>query len=68
MKSYGDFISDITDDATLYDALCDAIPFDGPAELAAWFAGRGYQLTDKDAQTLLTNQEEVTGVGEQVHY
>lgn len=68
MKTYRDFISDIVDDARLYEELCQAVPFSEQAQLSDWFATRGYQLHSADAEVLFANQEEVTGSDEQVNY
>ncbi len=68
MKSYRDFISDIADNTSLYEELCQAVPFSQQAQLSDWFAARGYQLHSADAEVLFANQEEVTGSDEQINF
>ncbi|MBV9143921.1 MAG: hypothetical protein JO115_23875 [Pseudonocardiales bacterium] len=68
MKTYRDFISDIVDDTSLYEELCQAVPFSEQAQLNDWFATRGYQLNSTDVEVLFANQEEVAGSDEQVNY
>lgn len=68
MKTYVDFISDLTLDRNLLHALEQDIPFDSRDTLAQWFFARGYSLSEHDAKTLFDNQTSLMNDVEQVNY
>jgi hypothetical protein len=68
MKSYMDFIADISSNVNLLQELEIVLPFTDPQSLTNWFMGQGYQLAEGDVEMLYGSQSSLLGNGEQINY
>jgi hypothetical protein len=68
MKTYMDFITDITTNAGLLQDLELVLPFPNTEALMVWFSHRGYSLGDGDALMLYQHQGALMDSGEPIHY
>lgn len=67
-KGYADFIKDIAENKDLNEELYSAAPFADVHILQKWFAERGYNITDKDAETIFQSQDMLLQEGENIAY
>jgi hypothetical protein len=68
MKTYMDFITDITTDVGLLQELELVLPFANTEALTVWFSYKGYRLGDGDAAMLYQHQNALMDSGEPIHY
>jgi hypothetical protein len=68
MKSYMDFITDITMDVGLLRELELVLPFANTEALMVWFSYKGYALEGGDALMLYQHQNALLESGEPIHY
>ncbi len=68
MKTYTDFILDITSTHSLLQELNAILPFPSIEGLMEWFSSKGYQLADCDADLLYQHQNALLNNDEQVNY
>jgi hypothetical protein len=68
MKSYMDFIADISSNVNLLKELEIVLPFNDPQSLTSWFVGKGYQLAEGDVEMLYGSQSSLLENGEQINY
>jgi hypothetical protein len=68
MKSYMDFIADISSNVSLLKELEIVLPFTDPQSLTHWFVGQGYQLAEGDVEMLYGSQSSLLENGEQINY
>ncbi len=68
MKSYMDFITDISSNLNLLAELEGLLPFPDQQSLTHWFMGKGYQLADGDIAMLYSSQSSLMENTEQISY
>jgi hypothetical protein len=68
MKSYMDFISDISSNVNLLKELEVLLPFPDPQTLTHWFVAQGYQLAEGDIEMLYGSQSSLIDNAEQINY
>jgi uncharacterized protein (DUF1330 family) len=68
MKTYTDFILDITAQADLLQELNLVLPFPEAEQMRSWFASKGYHLESFDIEMLYQNQNALLDANEQVNY
>ncbi|MBO3462886.1 hypothetical protein G7B40_001220 [Aetokthonos hydrillicola Thurmond2011] len=68
MKTYTDFISDITINFELLKELEAVLPFTDANCLQTWFSSKGYYLTEGDVAMLYHNQNSLMNADEQINY
>jgi hypothetical protein len=68
MKSYMDFIADISSNVNLLAELEVLLPFPDQQSLTHWFMGKGYQLADGDVEMLYGSQSSLMENSEQISY
>jgi hypothetical protein len=68
MKSYMDFIAELSSNANLLQELETVLPFADVQSLTTWFVGHGYQLATGDIEMLYSSQSSLMDNGEQVNY
>ena len=68
MKTYMDFIADISSNVNLLKELEIVLPFTDPQSLTHWFVGKGYQLAEGDVEMLYGSQSSLLENGEQINY
>ncbi len=68
IRTYTDFISDITTNSELLRELDTVLPFVGTNALKSWFSSKGYSLTEGDVSMLYQNQNSLMNSNEQINY
>ncbi len=68
MKTYMDFITDITTNSQLLQELELVLPFPNTDALTVWFSYKGYALGNGDALMLYQHQNALMDSGEPIHY
>jgi hypothetical protein len=68
MKTYMDFITDITTSSSLLQELELVLPFANTEALTVWFSYKGYTLGSGDALMLYQHQNALMDSGEPIHY
>jgi hypothetical protein len=68
MKTYMDFITDITTNNQLLQELELVLPFTNTEALTVWFSYKGYSLENGDALMLYQHQDALMDSGEPIHY
>jgi hypothetical protein len=68
MKTYMDFVTDITTNSKLLQELELVLPFTNTEALTVWFSYKGYALGRGDAVMLYQHQNALMDSGEPIHY
>lgn len=68
LKTYTDFISDITINVNLLRELDNVLPFVDTNSLKSWFGDKGYFLVEEDVVMLYQNQNSLMNSAEQINY
>jgi hypothetical protein len=68
MKTYMDFITDITSNNQLLQELELVIPFPNTEALTLWFSHKGYSLAEGDAAMLYQHQDALMESGDPINY
>jgi hypothetical protein len=68
MKTYMDFITDVSSNNSLLKELEASLPFVDLDSLRHWFAQQGYQLANGDVEMLYESQSSLMENTEQINY
>jgi hypothetical protein len=68
MKTYMDFITDVSSNNSLLKELEASLPFTDLDSLRHWFAQQGYQLANGDVEMLYESQSSLMENTEQINY
>jgi hypothetical protein len=68
MKTYMDFITDLSSNINLLKELEANLPFTDLDGLQLWFVQQGYQLAPGDVEMLYASQSSLMDNAEQINY